>query len=102
NPTTGRPTYVAGPAAPGAPPSGAIVVDPFGSVWIGAETLSGKNPRSSQPCSNVVGMFATFAEPSTFELLNVITFASQQIEFVSVGGGGEKSSGVDVVFSSRS
>ena len=59
-------------------------------------------PMFSQPFWNVVGMLATLTDPSTLLLLNVTTFASQQIELVCVGGGGEKSIGVLVVRSSRS
>ena len=78
------------------------VVASFPRVCTGAVTVVGKKPMSSQPLSNVVGTLATFFEASTFVSLNVTTFASQHSAFDCVGGGGEKSSGVDVVFSSRS
>jgi len=38
----------------------------------------GKKPMSSQPFSKSVEMFAELAEPSRFELLNVMTFASSR------------------------
>ena len=51
---------------------------------------------------NVVGMFATFFEPSTLVLLNEITLVSQHIESVEVGGGGENVVWLIIVRSSRS
>src|SRR4051812_20984396 len=85
-PTTGRPTYVAAPTVEFAKMSVTIVAG-FPSVCTSPVTLLGKNPMSSQPFWKSVEMFAEFAEPSTFELLNVMTFASQQIAFDSDGGG---------------
>ena len=38
--------------------------------------VTGPKVSDTQPFWNVVGMFATFTESSTFELLNVMTFAS--------------------------
>jgi hypothetical protein len=61
----------------------------------------GKKPKFSQPFVNDVEMFAEFDEPSKFELLNVMTFASQHSELVPAGGSGEKSIGEDVVCSTR-
>src|SRR3954468_21537987 len=90
-PTTGKPTYVAGFSVKNAKIS-VTIVSSFGSVCTAPVTADGKKPMSSQPFWNVVDRFAVFVEPSTFELLNVMTFASQQIELDSVGGGGEKSS----------
>src|SRR5678816_2558864 len=65
------------------------------------ETTTGKF-IDTQPFSNVVVRFATFFDPNTLLLLNVMTFASQQIESLTVGGGGENEPGVFTVRSSRS
>src|SRR6186997_2978913 len=105
NPTTGRPKYVAAPVADrngGDTVGSTSVVKSLPSVCTSPPTDSGKNPTSSHPFSKSVVMLEVFAEPSTFELLNVITFASQQSWFTPASGCGEKSSGVVVVCSSRS
>ena len=76
-PTTGRPTYVAGPTVEFAKMSVTIVAS-FPSVCTSPVTVLGKKPMSSQPFSKSVEMFAELAEPSRFELLNVMTFASSR------------------------
>ena len=108
-PTTGRPKYVTVLPAVVAPLIAVMLVAALPSVWTsafgadagGMAAATGK-PRRIQPSWNVVGRFATLPEFSTFVPLNVITLASQQIEFVGVGGGGENVFGVVVVVSSRS
>src|SRR5512139_2880255 len=58
--------------------------------------------RPTQPDEKPVEMLVLFFEPKTFVLLNVTTLASQQIESVWVGGGGENEPGFWTVRSSRS
>jgi hypothetical protein len=75
------------------------------NVWtpVVAPLMPVGNPTRSQPFwKDPVGTFATFTEPRRPLLLKVTTFASQHREFVRVGGGGEKLTGVLVVLYSRS
>src|SRR5690349_8426550 len=72
------------------------------SWWRPAGTVEPLKLKDIQPFWNVVGMFVRFFEPRTFVLLNVTTFASQQIESVCVGGGGETCVCETIVRSSRS
>src|SRR5689334_8253507 len=79
-----------------------VVLVELPRVWNVLAVVGEVNPSLSQPLTNDVLMFAVFFEPSTLLLLNVMMFTSQQIELVSVGGGGENVTGDHVVFSSRS
>ena len=72
------------------------------SVWYVVEVAPRVKPRRSQPFANVVLILDLLLDASRLLLLNVRMFASQQIELVSVGGGGEKVTGLEVVRSSRS
>ncbi len=65
-----------------------IVVPPI-NVCTGGVMLAGKKFSETQPFWKVVVNVDLFADNRTLVLLNVITFASQQIESVPVGGGGE-------------
>src|SRR2546421_12503816 len=86
-----------------------VVVAPPPRKW--AVPTTGK-PSLSQPSATGneagIGTLAALVEPKTLDVtglvtlaLNVMTFASKQIELVGVGDGGEKSSCVVVVRSSR-
>src|SRR5579862_8705 len=101
-PTTGRPIYVAGLVA--VPPRMSVTIVGFVPSECTGAAAGSKKPMSSHPSWNPEGvvMLAMLAEPSTFELLNVTTLASQHSALVATGGGGEKLIGVDEVFSSRS
>ncbi len=101
-PITGRPRYVlVSPVLTDDTPCACDVAVLLISLWyeVAVEVVK---PSRSQPSTKLVLMFDTFFDASRLLLLNVTMFASQQIDVVGVGDGGENVAGVEVVRSSRS
>src|SRR5712691_4875061 len=99
-PTTGRPRYVlVRPEELNDAPNTCVVALELASLWyeVAVEVVK---PSRSQPSTKLVLMFDTFFDASRLLLLNVTMFASQQIDVVGVGDGGENVAGVEVVRSS--